>query len=500
MKEFKIEYKDSLIKILNTIVLSGAKEVKLVIDENSILFRNILNLRILHKVTKHSGIILKLDTSSVRGLAMISQLWKDQKEDSFSKFQESEAEVSELIVSEKPKLEMNLNKFNFFKENTALPLILGTLVVVIVGGYFLISSKLTANVDIKVGAERFVKSFEVKLSTTSNTDIEARVLRVNSSSRTFSAAKEIDTTGKTDAGSKAVGEIKIQNKTDKDITLKTGTKLTLDDDKTELVYVLTEEAKVPARALTSSSASSYTNGEVVANAEASNYGSTYNIAAGNDLVISGHSSSTLSAVVSSSFEGGIKKSSTSITTEDLKNVSSGSLDEFKSSYKSENSSDKVVLKNSEVFTISKETFSGKLSDPTDKLKVTQEIVVTTLSYDQNEALAFVKGSIKSLIPDGFELYGKDLQIEFSILGNSDKTVLNSQQADSQLTVRSYKIPVFDANKIKKDLAGKTFDEVEAYLTKLDNVINYNIELNYSIPFVKSLPKDTSRINVTISRD
>jgi hypothetical protein len=499
MKEFKIEPKDSLIKILNTIVLSGAKEVKLVIDENSILFRNILNLRILHKVTKHSGIILKLETSSVRGLAMISQLWKDQKEDSFSKFQESEAEASETAVIEKPKLKMNLDKFNFLKENTTLPLILGTLVVVIGGGYFLISSKLTANVDIKVGAERFVKSFEVKLSTTSNTDIEGKVLRVNSALRTFNATKEIDTTGKTDAGSKAVGEIKIQNKTDKDITLKSGTKLTW-DDKTELVYVLTEEVKVPARILTSSSPSSYTNSEVVAKAEASNYGSTYNIAAGNDLVISGHTSSTLSAVVSSSFEGGIKKSSTSITAEDLKKVSSGSLEDFKSSYKSENSGDKVVLKNSEVFIISKETFSGKLSDPIDKLKVTQEITVTTLSYDQNEALNFVKGSIKSLIPDGFELYGKDLQVEFSILGNSDKTVLNSQEADSQLTVRSYKIPVFDASKIKNDLVGKSFDEVEAYLSKLDNVINYNIELNYSIPFVKSLPKDTSRINVTISRD
>lgn len=431
---------------------------------------------------------------------MISQLWKDQKEDSFSKFQESEAEVSEVVVSEKPKLKMNLPKLNFLKENTTLPIILGLLVVVVGGGYLIISSKLTANVDIKVGAERFVKSFEVKLSTTSNTDIEKKILRVNSTSRTFSASKEIDATGKLDSGSKAAGEVKLQNKTDKKITLKSGTKLTLDDDKTELVYVLTEEADVPARTLTSSSPQTYTNGEVVAKAEASNYGSSYNISAGKTLVVSGQSSSTLTALVSSSFEGGIKKSSASITADDLKNASSGSLGEFKSNYKSESSGDKVALKNSEVFTISKETFSGKLSDPADKLKVTQDIIVTTLSYDQNEALNFVKGSIKSLIPEGFELYGKDLQIEFSILGNSDKTVLNSQEADSQLTVRSYKIPVFDANKIKKDLTGKTFDEVETYLTKLDNVINYNIELNYSIPFVKSLPKDTSRINVTISRD
>jgi hypothetical protein len=500
MKEFKIEAKDSLIKIINTIILSNSKEIKLNIDANSILFRTILNLRILLKITKQAGIVLKLETTSSKGQTMISQLWKDQKEDSFSKFQESMEIVPEQKIIDKPKIKMNLPKFNFLKENSFLPITLGTLIVLFVGGYFLISSRLTANIDIKVGAERFVKSFEVKLSTISNTDIEKKILRITSSSKTFTASKEIETTGKLDAGSKAAGEIKLQNKTDKEIVLKAGTKLTLDDSKEELVYQLLEKTEVPARTMTSSSPQTYVSGEIVAKAEASNYGSSYNISAGKDLVVSGQSSSSLSAIVSSSFEGGIKKSSASVTDTDLKNVSTGSLDDFKSSYKSESSSDRVALKNSEVYTISKETFSGKLSDPQDKLKVTQEITVTSLAYDQNEALNFVKGSIKSLIPDGFELYGKDLQVEFSVLGNTDKTILNSREADSQLTVRSYKIPVFDSNIIKKDLAGKTFDEVEAYLTKLDNVINYNIELNYNIPFVSSLPKDISKINVTISRD
>ena len=243
MKEFKVEAKDSLIKIINAIILSNSKEIKLTINENSVLFRTILNLRILLKITKQAGIVLKLETTSPKGQNMISQLWKDQKEDSFSKFQESEETVSEQKIIDKPKIKMNLPKFNFLKDNSFLPITLGILIVLFGGGYFLISSQLSANVDIKVGAERFVKSFEVKLSSISNTDIEKKILRVTSSSKTFTASKEIETTGKLDAGSKAVGEIKLQNKTDTEIVLKAGTKLTLDDSKEELVYQLLEETE-----------------------------------------------------------------------------------------------------------------------------------------------------------------------------------------------------------------------------------------------------------------
>ena len=58
---------------------------------------------------------------------------------------------------------MTLPKFEFNKSNLVVPIIAGVVIVALVGGYFLITSKLSANVVIKVGAERFVKSFEVKL-------------------------------------------------------------------------------------------------------------------------------------------------------------------------------------------------------------------------------------------------------------------------------------------------------------------------------------------------
>ena len=293
--------------------------------------------------------------------------------------------------------------------------------------------------------------------------------------------------------------MRLVNNTDKEITVKSGTKLTLDLSAKEYVFALNDDIVVPARTQTSSSPVTYVNGEKTAKASATGLGSAYNISAGKDLVVSGYKDTELSAIISSSFSGGIKNSGNVVAAADLKNVSEQSLGDFKSNYTSNISGGKTPIKNSEIFKVNKETFSGKLSDPLDKIKVSQDISVSTFVYDSNESKAFVNGSIKSLLPAGFELYGKDLEIEINALGTTDKTVLNNQEADAQITVKSYKIPVFDTKNISKDLAGMSFDNVESYMSKLDNVINYDIELNYNLPLVKNLPKESSKINVTISK-
>lgn len=500
MKEIKITSTDTLNKILNLVLTSQSQELKLLIDEGSVLFKNFINLKILYKISKQSNIILKLETSSDEGKNLISKLWKDQKQD-YDLIDESEVEDSiDLISVKKENKKMQLPTIKLPQINFVIPVIILTLIISLGGAYFFIISRLSAKVDIQVGAERFVKSFEVKLSTISNTDIQNKILRVSSVSNSYTSAKEIETTGKSDGGVKAAGEVKLVNSTSKDITVKSGTKLTYTQGTKSYIYLLTESVEVPAKTQTSTSPVTYVSGEKVSKAQALDYGSAYNLAAGKDLVVSGYSESELSAVVTSSFSGGVKNTSNAVSSEDLKNVSSQSLGDFKSSYTSSKiSGDLTPLKNSEIYTITKETFSGKLSDPLDKIKVSQDINVQTMVYSPAEAKAFVSGSLKNLLPEGYELYGKDLEIEINALGNSDKTVLNSQQADAQITVRSYKVPVFDTNKIAKDLTGMQFDQVAEYMSKLDNVINYNIELNYGIPFVSNLPKETSKINVTISK-
>jgi hypothetical protein len=121
-----------------------------------------------------------------------------------------------------------------------------------------------------------------------------------------------------------------------------------------------------------------------------------------------------------------------------------------------------------------------------------------LVYDYNQALSFVKSSIKSLIPQGYELYGKDLTIELNSLGNNENSLNNGKETDAVITLKSYKIPVIDESEIKSNLAGKKISEVSAYLDSLN--VNYNIESSSGLLNLLGFPKDPSKINVLITRE
>ena len=118
-------------------------------------------------------------------------------------------------------------------------------------------------------------------------------------------------------------------------------------------------------------------------------------------------------------------------------------------------------------------------------------------YDYEQVLAFVKSSIKSLIPEGYELYGKDLQIELNFLGSSSGAVFDNKEANVQLTVKSYKIPIFSASEIKKSLAGKKVSEASNVLEELD--VSYNIESNSGLLNFLGFPSNPEKINVTITK-
>lgn len=514
MKEITITEKDNLVGIINNILTSDSKDIKLIIDEKSIIFSNFLNLKILVKVIKQSGIRVEYQTSSKKGNEMLSKLQKDESEDiSFSKYKEKEAEdlieedLKEKSIpveeSKKPLINFDLEKFKNmnidFKKFTLIPVIVLTVLTVGAITFFLFANNSRAKVELLVDSERFVKSIEVKLSTDKNTDISNKILRVSGVSKNYSFSKEIDTTGKLDAGEKSKGELKILNASQDDIKLKSGTKLVYETkDKKLQNYFTTKEVIVPAsKKVSTAPDASIASGEIIVEAQAEGFGSSFDLKAGEAMDVNGYKKE-LTAIVSSSFEGGNKKTLSAVTSEDIKNVSQMALNEFKDTFKAEVTDSKTYLKNSEIFSIASQSFNAKISDPVAKIKVSQEITVNYFNYDKDEAVSFVKGSIKDLLTDGYELYGKDLDIEINILGNTDKTVLNSKEADAQLTVRSYKIPVLDEQKIKKEITGKSLSEVSKYLGDLN--VNYNIEINPLFQLLNSFPSDVSKIDLVISRE
>jgi hypothetical protein len=504
MREIEIKNEDRLLQIINKIITADSSEIKIKIPEESILFKNNLNLKIFQKVIDHSGKIAKIETDSERGKNLISLLRSGSQDDAdFSKYQESIKET--LVLDDKPEVfnskkfefpKINLPKLNFSNLKMLPVFALGIIVVFGLAYYFLIY-KMSVNLEILVNSERFVKSFEIKLSSLKNTDLENKILRAESVSTVYQATKEIPTTGKVDGGKKAEGEVKLLNKTEKIIKLSKNTKITYKDSGKEYVYLILENIDVPARTITSTSPETFISGEKTVDAEANSFGSSYNIQAGKTLSVSGYSNSELSAVVSSSFEGGLKSTVNAVSAGDLDEVSRVSLDDFKSKFVFVTSPNKIILKNSESFSISNQKLTAELTQPADKLGVTQDIIVSYMVYDYDQALSFVRSSIKSLIPAGYELYGKDLQIELNSLGSISGISYDNKEANVQLTIRSYKIPTLDSDEISKKLAGKKVSEVSSYLDELG--VNYNIESSSGLLNLFGFPKDSSKINVTVTK-
>jgi len=503
MTELEFKKQDRLLQIINKILTTEGSELKIRIDSDSILFKNVLNLKIFQKVLDSSGKIAKIETESELGKKMLSNIRNNSEEADFSRYQESlKEENSEKILPEtkiKTKFELPKVSLPDFKSLNLkmIPVFIAGILLVFGIGYYFLVYKLSVNLEILVSAERFVKSFEVKLSSLKNTDIGEKIIRAESVSGVFQATLEIPTTGKVEGGKKAEGEIKFLNKTDKVIKLDKDTKLSFKDSGKEYFFILDDSVEVPARTLTSTAPETFVSGEKVESATASSFGSTYNLAAGKNISIGGYSPSEISAIVSSSFEGGVKNTLNAVSETDLKEVSSQSFENFKSSFVFNTSGSKNILKNSESFSLANQKFSSQLSEASEKLTVTQDIVVSYMVYDNDEVLSFVKASIKSLMPEGYELYGKDLQIELNSLGSVSGISYDNKEANAQLTVKSYKIPVIDDEDIKKRLAGKSLTEVSELLEDLE--VNYNIESSSGLLNLLGFPKDTSKINVTITK-
>ena len=515
MNEVIINKEYSLVDVINLVLDSGEKELFLKIEPESVILESKVNLLILFKICKDKGISIECDTAHLRGNKLIKDIEYDNSQDrelDVDKLIEEEESLSHLKINKRdvndneilrptlPKVNLSMPKFDFsfLKNNRLLPALLGFWIVFFLGGYFYLNSSLTSDIEIFVQAERYVKSLEVRLSAIKPTDVESKVFKGEKYLQTITLIKEVETTGKINSGKKAVGEVTLTNKTDDLLNFKKGTKLEFKVGTKELVYLTTEDIEVPARKLESTSPNLYVNTSKIVKVEAFDFGSSYNLELNKVLSVDNRSEDLVSGVVSKPIDGGVKTDIKAVSSDDLKKVYEAGLLEIKDSFKPAEVPGKVFLKGSEQFTVTKADYGGKAGDAIDKLKLTLTIDVSGLIYDKKDAENFVKASMNSIMPKGFEVYGKDLDVEINLLGKTNSSTLTVNEGDVQLTVKTYKIPVLNTDEIKSILLGKNVLEAEKVIKDIPNVIKYNISFKY--PVFNSIPQDPNRVNVTISKE
>ena len=83
---------------------------------------------------------------------------------------------------------------------------------------------------------------------------------------------------------------------------------------------------------------------------------------------------------------------------------------------------------------------------------------------------------------------KDKKITVNILGQSASSVLNSTEADIQVTLSSIIIPDIKEDDVRENLKGKTNEEANQYIDGLKNVESYEFNISPVVPFFSKVRK------------
>ncbi len=300
-------------------------------------------------------------------------------------------------------------------------------------------------------------------------------------------------TGKKKVGDKAKGTVTIFNKTSQSKTFAAGTTLTAG----QLSFTIDSSTTVPASTVTESAESATTVfGKSNASVTAGDIGQEGNITNGTDLAIGNLSKSSFSATATGDFTGGSSHDVTVIADADMKAAQDALTQQLKDQAKStllaKVGSDQKVLDQSIQIDIPKVNASQKVDDQVANFTVSADANAKALLYASNDLQSFLTGLVKGQVPDGYSLSNtaNDTQPTFSKMEKNGDAVFNW---DYQAKL----LPQVNEGDLKKQLAGKSFNQAENITRQIPNVADATIVVTPSfLNVAKRLPIRSSSITIT----
>lgn len=505
MTKVELEIHDDIVSAINKIRIVNDSGVELVIPENSVLFENIINLKIIQNFTENLGLNVIFTTQDEIGNNLISMLDGDAN---ISDFVETvKGDITGNTETKKFRLNLPTMALKFKLPNVKKGLsVMAVLGLVGVGIFFISTQSRHAYAKIVVESQALTRSLTVKIKTDGTTNAETKVLKGYEITADAEEVADIETTGEKTVGEKAEGKALIYNKTTDDKEFKKGITLTFDSDSGDLNFITADEVTVPAAAPEDplDPASALKPGSIEVDIVAENVGEDYNLAKDKTLEVKGQKKSEYEAEVSEELDGG--------KSEQVKTVAQADIDKLKEKIKTQGTDSatnalrrKVELKQafidgSTALTVTKETFSHKLNDETEKLTLTQTVTATGLVYLKEDLTKLTDTLVQDLVPEGFELSDKDKDIKVEVLGNSSSSTLTSKEADIQVTLKTYIVTKVDEDSLKERLGGKSFEEGQKVLGGISNIKTYKLEITPNIPLFNKAPTDPAKIEIEIVRE
>jgi len=496
-----LEIHDDVILAIEKIRNCADDSIALYIPEGSLVLENGVNLKLVKREAEKAGKIVEFFTEDEAGTNLINMLDARGEE-----FVAKKAHLQEPVTPETAKPANRKFSFAFPKVGLPIAITLAVLALVGAGLYFTLWQAPKASILIVVNSQPLTKSLEIKVKKDAKTDATVRVLAGKSIQAVVVDSQGADTTGEKLKGEKATGKVKIFNKTNTAVDLKKGAKLVHKETSTDLIFFLKDGVTVPANTCQEpcTPGSAWIPGETTAEVVAEDIGKDYNLKNDATLEVGDRKRSEVEAQADDDFEGGKSETIKIVTDEDKTKLSASVLakitENAADALKSKLGADEELINGSFLVSITSEEFDAETDEEAETLKLTQTAAVTALTYSKAELNELLDSLVRSLVPEGFEQSDDERDVYVEVLGNSDSSTLSPDEADLQVTLKSFVVPQINESEVKKNLAGKSIAQAQKFLGGIRKVKTYKLDVSPGIPFFQRIPVNTEHITIEVNRE
>ncbi len=504
MISIEIELFEDVVSVIHRLTETADTEIELIIPKGAVILENIVNLKLLKDQAQKMQKTVLFNTEDESGRALLENLEEEKTGVIFD--QPEVITVPKAKVSRRlPKFENFISMFkniHFTKGNKKIYLIFGVAGLALI---LLISKLPKAAISIVLTPEPLTRSLAITVSKEATTDAQKKILGGIAVQVTAVDTLQATATGQKVIGKKAQGKVVIYNTTDTETTFKKGAKLTYTKNDKDYVYILDENATVPAQTVTPGTPPTVTPGQteeipVMAN----DIGSSYNLDKNKSLRVNGYKDNQFTASVSTAVSGGQSSTVKIISAEDQTAVAQllqkTLLTKATKALEAKLASGQKLIEGSVQTQETKNVFDHNIGDQTDTFSLTQTLTVAGLAYSINDLNKLIDSLVSTLIPNGYVASTKERELKVAVLGNSDTSILSVDKADIQVTVKTFVIPEVDTDKLKATLKGKSISEAEKLLSELKSTSSYSITVSPSLPFLRRIPNDLTRINLEVKSE
>ena len=305
-----------------------------------------------------------------------------------------------------------------------------------------------------------------------------------------SGEKTRSTSGTKTVGERAKGTVRIRNGTVNDIKLASGGLII---GPNELEFTLDAQASVSA-ALSPSSP-----GTAEVNVTAKEIGAESNLGKDETFSVGNFAKAEVDAVATSDFSGGSSRQISVVSLEDQEDLDKQLTEELMESASTKLpqglSEDKFFVSEALIATPSAKTFSGKVGDEADNVKLSLTLDVSGLSIPKTQLIELAKRVLQDKAPSGYVLREEQVDYEFDFKG-----VKGGTYELEGFFITNF-LPETDTEKITQEIKGKYPDVVEDYLTTIAGFTRAEISLKPHLPgLLGSLPRVTKNIDVEVAAE